>query len=171
MADEVERTADGRFVVVGGRRWRAADPGVPDQLRTQLVDELMAARRAVRSDGDAARPRVHDAKVALGERGEPWWEQSTPQGRADRLAAAARALLRHRAAESTICPSDMARVVGGDGWRTLMDEARAVAEDLRLAGTVRITQRGQDVDLSAVRGPVRIGRGTAWAGSDSPHRR
>ena len=34
----------------------------------------MAARRGVKEGAPDARARVHDAKVALGERGEPWWE-------------------------------------------------------------------------------------------------
>ena len=78
---EPERTPDGRYIVVDGRRWRASDPGLPEERRQALVDELMDARRAVgaaKRDGDAAaeraaRNRVHAAKVALGERGTPWW--------------------------------------------------------------------------------------------------
>ena len=164
MADEIERTADGRYIVVDGRRWRASDPGIPDQLRQQLVAELMSARRAVRDEGAAARARVQDAKVALGERGEPWWEEATPQGRADRLAAATRALLRHRRPEATICPSDIARIVGGDRWRAVLDEARSTIAVLRRAGTVRVTQRGRDVDPDTARGPVRVARGPSWPG-------
>lgn len=162
MVDEIERTDDGRYIVVGGRRWRATDPAIPDQLRQQLFDELMAARREVRRIGDAARARVQDAKVALGERGEPWWEESTPHGRAVRLAAAARALLHHRKPDATICPSDIARVVGGTEWRAIMDEARAVIGELRRLGTVRVTQKGDDVDPDSARGPIRVARGPAW---------
>ena len=66
-------TEDGHYLLVGGRRWQASDPAMPEQLRTELVAELMSARRAVRTDPASARPRVQDAKVALGERGEPWW--------------------------------------------------------------------------------------------------
>ena len=77
-----KRTPDGRYIVVDGRRWRASDPGLPEARRQELVDELMAARRAVaaakRAEDAAAeraaRDRVHAAKVALGERGKPWWE-------------------------------------------------------------------------------------------------
>lgn len=80
---EPERTPDGRYIVVNGRRWRASDPGLPEERRQELVDELMSARRAVgaatRADDAeaerAARDRVHAAKVALGERGTPWWEE------------------------------------------------------------------------------------------------
>ena len=81
---DVERTPDGRYIVVDGRKWRATDPAIPDDRRQELVDELMVARRDVaRSHRTAdpelerdARNRVQQAKVALGERGTPWWEQS-----------------------------------------------------------------------------------------------
>lgn len=162
VGEEVERTPDGRYVVVNGRRWRASDPAIPDTLRQELVDELMAARRAVRSEGDAARRRVQDAKVALGERGEPWWDDASPDGRAERLAAAMRALLRHRRPEATICPSDAARVVGGAQWRSVLDDARAVAAELRKDGVLRVTQRGNEVDPATVRGPIRLARGPNW---------
>lgn len=77
-----ERTPDGRYIVIDGRRWRASDPRLPAARRQELVNELMAARRAVGAasramDAEAeraARDRVHAAKVALGERGKPWWE-------------------------------------------------------------------------------------------------
>lgn len=96
--DDVERTPDGHHVVVEGRRWRATDTSIPEAWRAELVTELMRARRLVRSRGDEVRPFVHDAKVALGERGEPWWEEPSEAGRRDRLAAAMRALLRGREA-------------------------------------------------------------------------
>ena len=78
---EPERTEDGRYIVIDGRRWRATDPNLPEQRRKELVRELMSARSAVgwakrRGDAEAekaARKRVHAAKVALGERGPKWW--------------------------------------------------------------------------------------------------
>ena len=99
---EVERTDDGRYIVVDGRRWRATDPALTEPIRRELVSELMAARRAVKAAGGnadelaEARSRVHDAKVALGERGEPWWEVATEAGRKQREAASERALARAR---------------------------------------------------------------------------
>ncbi len=77
-----ERTPDGRYIIVNGRRWRATDPSIPEDRRRELVRELMSARRDVaraKRTGDPdlerdARARVHAAKVALGERGPPWWE-------------------------------------------------------------------------------------------------
>lgn len=151
---EPERTEDGRYIVVDGRRWRASDPAIPDALRAELVAELMDARRLVRTDPATARPRVQDAKVALGERGEPWWEP-TDEGRRVRLAAAIRALLRHRDG-STICPSDAARVVGGEGWRDLMGLAREVAGELAADGQIRVQQKGADVDPATAKGPIRL---------------
>ena len=79
MAD-LERTPDGRYVVIDGRRWRATDPSIPEERRKELVSELMSARSAVgwakRRDDPvaerAARDRVQAAKVALGERGPRW---------------------------------------------------------------------------------------------------
>lgn len=79
---QVEKTADGHHVLIDGRRWRATDPSIPEERRQQLVNELMRARRDVGSAkraGDAeaereARARVHECKVALGERGAKWWE-------------------------------------------------------------------------------------------------
>ncbi|WP_369165257.1 hypothetical protein [Streptomyces sp. AFD10] len=79
-----DRTDDGRYVIIDGRRWRATDPDIPEDAAAALRSHLMAARRAVREakrvEDEAAlrraRARVQRAKVALGERGDPWWEQS-----------------------------------------------------------------------------------------------
>ena len=88
---EPQKTEDGHYVVIDGRRWRATDPSIPEERRQELVDELMSARRAVgaakrKDDADAeraARDRVHVAKVALGERGPKWWERDdAPAGNA-----------------------------------------------------------------------------------------
>lgn len=35
-----ERTPDGRWLITGGRRWRASDPAIPEPLRAELVDGL-----------------------------------------------------------------------------------------------------------------------------------
>ncbi|MEW2166509.1 hypothetical protein AB0912_26455 [Streptomyces sp. NPDC007084] len=85
-----EHSPDGRFIIVGGRRWRATDPDLPEDVAARLRSHLMAARRAVAAarraeDPEAeraARARVHLSKVALGERGTPWWEQSEEERRA-----------------------------------------------------------------------------------------
>ena len=79
-------TPDGRYIVVEGRLWRSSDLALPAEARQGFVDELMEARRAVRSalkteDPDAlksARSRVQAAKEALGERGAVWWDDGAP---------------------------------------------------------------------------------------------
>lgn len=79
-------TPDGRYFVVRGRLWRCSDPTLPEAERTRLVAELMRARSAIRRARDradrdeerAARSRVHAAKLALGERGPPWWDDGAP---------------------------------------------------------------------------------------------
>lgn len=79
-------TPDGRYFVVKGKLWRCSNPALPEATRQELVSELMKARRAVKgakaaNDASAlklARARVHAAKVALGERGDVWWDDGSP---------------------------------------------------------------------------------------------
>ena len=79
--DHLPSTPDGRYFVHSGRLWRCSNPDLGEDERQRLTDELMDARRAVGTakradDAEAersARARVHDAKVALGERGPTWW--------------------------------------------------------------------------------------------------
>ncbi|QCU77120.1 biopolymer transporter Tol [Citricoccus sp. SGAir0253] len=89
----MERTEDGRYIVVNGRRWRATDPELSEETAARLRSHLGRARSAVRtagSDADrrAARDRVQLAKEGLGERGDAWWDLGVAQRRAraeDRL--------------------------------------------------------------------------------------
>jgi len=79
-------TPDRRYIVVRGRLWRAANPNLTPERHAQLVATLMDARRAVghaKRSGDAAAEQsahaaVDAAKVALGERGAPWWNDGAP---------------------------------------------------------------------------------------------
>lgn len=79
-------TPDGRYLVVRGRLWRAANPGLAPAVRAAWVHRLMVARRAVgearrSQDGEAlarAGRAVDEAKVALGERGPVWWSDGAP---------------------------------------------------------------------------------------------
>ena len=84
---EPERTPDGRYVVIDGRRWRATDPDIPEERAAELRSILMAWRREVRrtkgtDEERASRDGVQAAKVGLGERGTPWWEQTGAERRA-----------------------------------------------------------------------------------------
>ncbi|HEX8054403.1 MAG TPA: DUF3253 domain-containing protein [Thermoleophilaceae bacterium] len=155
MSDE--RTADGRYILVGGRRWRATDPTIPEDRRQELVDELMAARRAVaeakRADDAgaerAARARVHAAKVALGERGPKWWE---------RIEREVLEMVAARGPGRTICPSEVARSLSGDDEvRPLMPHVREAAAQLAERGEIAVTQKGERVDARSAKGPIRLG--------------
>lgn len=150
------------FLVIKGRRWRRTDPSIPDPLRVELTAELMSARRAVgaartsgsREDESAARRRVRDAKVSLGERGTPWWDRTT-DGDRSRAASSVRALLRHRGPDRSVCPSDVARILGGSDWRAVMTPVREIAAAMEDDGEIVVTQKG----VAAVRpwrGPIRL---------------
>jgi hypothetical protein len=81
-------------------------------------------------------------------------------------------VLRERLAElsasATLCPSEIARAVGGgaagddgaddpgEAWRELMEPTRRAARRLVAEGVAEITQRGAVVDPSTARGPIRI---------------
>ncbi len=101
------RTPDGRYIVVRGRLWRCSNPALAPDERAALTRELMAARRAkgvaMRAADpvarEAARARVDAAKVALGERGPPWWGDGAPD------------LTRH-----------LARTTGYAGWFAGLEE-------------------------------------------------
>lgn len=79
-------TPDGRYFVVRGRLWRAANPALPADEKAARTHALMDARRTVKaalSSADpealaAARASVDQAKRALGERGPVWWTDGAP---------------------------------------------------------------------------------------------
>lgn len=79
-------TPDGRYIVVRGRLWRASNPHLCEADRQIYVHALSTARRDVkaalrRQDSTslaAARAAVNKAKIALGERGPPWWTSGEP---------------------------------------------------------------------------------------------
>jgi len=80
------RTPDGRYIVVRGRLWRAANPHLSAEARAAAVSRLMSARRTVRAALKAddaptlrsAREEVQAAKETLGERGPVWWSDGAP---------------------------------------------------------------------------------------------
>lgn len=72
------------------------------------------------------------------------------------------ALLASRAADSSICPSEVARELDAEQWRNLMDPVRRVAASLATEGTIEVTQGGTVVDAASARGPVRLRRGSTW---------
>ncbi len=79
-------TPDGRYFVVRGRLWRMTNPSLDPLDAARLTRQLMDARRSVKAakaTGDPsaladARHAVDTAKIALGERGPPWWTDGAP---------------------------------------------------------------------------------------------
>jgi hypothetical protein len=82
----VEPTEDEKWLVVDGRRWRRTDPTIPADALARLTSHLGRGRSGVRTASSeaelaATRQRTRLAKVGLGERGTPWWEQTDAQRR------------------------------------------------------------------------------------------
>ena len=68
-----------------------------------------------------------------------------------------RELLERRGPGRTICPSDAARALGGDGgFRPLMEPVRAAARAMVARGELEITQSGRAVDPARARGAIRL---------------
>jgi hypothetical protein len=85
-------------------------------------------------------------------------DRSDVSPEASKLEQAILSLLDRRGDGKTICPSEVARDVGGADWRRLMEPARAAARRLVASGDVQITQRGAVVEPSTAKGPIRIRR-------------
>ena len=71
------------------------------------------------------------------------------------------ALLAGRAADATVCPSEVARALaataGGDDWRAEMPSVHAAVDALVAEGRVRLSWKG--VAMAVRRGPYRIAAG------------
>jgi hypothetical protein len=65
-------------------------------------------------------------------------------------------LLKQRARSATICPSEAARLVESEDWRSLMERTRRAARRLVGQGRLEILQGGRVVDPSTARGPIRL---------------
>ena len=76
----------------------------------------------------------------------------------DAAQQAIRELLRRRGPGKTVCPSEAARLLAGEGgnWRAQMEPAHAAARALAARGEVRLTQGGETV--AAPVGAYRIAR-------------
>ncbi|HBI71507.1 MAG TPA: hypothetical protein DDZ22_21540, partial [Massilia sp.] len=64
-------TPDGRYFVVSGRLWRTSNPGLAPEVRQELVDQLMRARRQVgvaKKAGDTDAERTARGRVPVGIR-------------------------------------------------------------------------------------------------------
>ena len=84
---------------------------------------------------------------------------ATPDAQA--AVSAARAaildLLAVRDTEKTICPSEAARVVGGEAWRDSMPTVHAAARKLAEEGVIELRQKGARREVDSIVGAYRIG--------------
>lgn len=83
---------------------------------------------------------------------------------AGEAAQATLALLSRRAPGATICPSEVARLIGGaadggamQGWRAMMPAVHAAVDQLVGDGRIELSWKGRTLSTRA--GPYRIGRG------------
>jgi hypothetical protein len=76
----------------------------------------------------------------------------------DRARDAILGLLAERDFDKSICPSEAARALAGEGdFRPFMDPVREAAARLADAGRIEVTQKGEQVRIGEVRGPIRLG--------------
>jgi hypothetical protein len=78
------------------------------------------------------------------------------QARDDSLEQLIVDVLATRARGATVCPSEVARAAGEQGWRERMEPVREAARRLVSRGLLDIVQGGQVVDPSTARGPIRL---------------
>jgi hypothetical protein len=79
-------TPDGRYIVIQGRLWRAANPSLPAEAKVRHMRELINGRRALKAAKNladehaitAARKLIAAAQAGLGERGKVWWKDGAP---------------------------------------------------------------------------------------------
>ncbi|KQM13303.1 hypothetical protein ASE73_12540 [Sphingomonas sp. Leaf24] len=65
-------------------------------------------------------------------------------------------LLARRAAGATICPSEVARALSPEDWRSMMPSVHAAVDGLVRDRSVRLSWKGKP--LATRSGPYRIGR-------------
>ena len=72
------------------------------------------------------------------------------------IATAILNLAAERGKGKTICPSEVARILFPEDWRSFMEDIRNTAFELRDAGKIIITQKGNEIAGNEVKGPIRI---------------
>lgn len=78
---------------------------------------------------------------------------------ADDARTATLTMLERRAAGATVCPSEVARAIGGAEWRGEMAGVHAAVDALVADGLVRLSWKGAPLDKRD--GPYRVGRAQA----------
>ena len=145
---------------------------MPDKLRAQLLTLLANLEKEVEqakrlSDHERelqALAEVMDVRIALGMAEETTKKAGGNTSTVRRIKSTIFSFLRHRDVESSICPSEVARVVApSDAWRDIMPDVRSVAVELA-AADVLIISRGKEMldPRNLGKGPIRLRRGASF---------
>ena len=148
---------DDRYFVIQGRRWRKTDPNIPEQYRQDLVNCLMQGRRQVKAalqskDNTAlkqARHQVNQAKIALGERGTPWWKSPSDDDLLKRAQAVMHSLLTINP-DKAVNLGDIQAVTGARYWSETL-EARFIKNlptDRNCCGNISINKTNESIALN-----------------------
>lgn len=84
-----------------------------------------------------------------------------PQPSDQQIEVALLALISQRGEQASACPSEVARALSPDDWRTLMPRIRQVAGQLALQGLLDISQGGKSVSPASLphslwKSPIRV---------------
>jgi hypothetical protein len=79
-----------------------------------------------------------------------------PAGGDPAIAAAILRLVQARGAGKSICPTDAARAVAPEAWRTRLADVRRVAVALARDGRIDILRKGRVIDPAALHGVIRL---------------
>ena len=74
---------------------------------------------------------------------------------------------RERGAGKSICPSEVARALGGEDWHPLMTPVRNAAIGLARQGLLLILRKGKPVEPEGVKGVIRLAVPGAGSGEDT----
>jgi hypothetical protein len=80
MKRKIEPTPDGHYVIIDGRKWRATNPNLPEDVRQNLVNELMSARRAVAAALKAKIKRQKTRRATAFKRRKKDWASAARNG-------------------------------------------------------------------------------------------
>ena len=83
--------------------------------------------------------------------------KSKPKDLDRKLETAILEILNHKSINATICPSEATRLIfKEEGWQKHMERTRQAARRLLESGKIEILQKGEVVDPSTFKGPIRL---------------
>ena len=66
-------------------------------------------------------------------------------------------LVTARGAGKTICPSEVAKELDPENWRSLLTKVRRTAQAMAKQGEIAIYRKGKPIELDAMKGVIRLG--------------